>query len=553
MLFAEQLKKVRNSIHIGLYRDETAALCQWHLPRTHALEEWSDALAFDDTASIVQPVIAPLYGGRSIHELLAILMGRPVIDGRSIVRARWQALPGGYEDAAWQDSLRRGVIAPAPEASSTPAARSDVLAQWSSPSHDAAELELLFRPDPAVWDGRYANNAWLQELPRTLTQLSWNNAALISPALARTHGLKNGDVIELMLGDRHLDAPVWIQPGQAEYSVTLPLGYGRQRAGHVGNGVGFDANVMRTTTSPWCERGLRIRVTGRHIDLASTQQHHAMEGRAPVRAATLAQFLVTPAFAHSDRPAPPSLYPERAKGEYSWGMSVDLNSCIGCNACTIACQAENNIPVVGEAEVRRGREMHWIRVDRYYEGIPEAPYTYHQPVPCMHCEHAPCEVVCPVGATVHDSEGLNLQVYNRCVGTRFCSNNCPYKVRRFNFLQYSDVDSRTLKAQRNPDVSVRNRGVMEKCTYCIQRIEGAHIAADIDGRRIADGEVVTACQAVCPTRAITFGNIADPITAVRHEKSSPRNYSLLEELNTRPRTTYLAALRNPNPALGDEA
>lgn len=550
--FGALLKRVRRSIHFGLYHDETAALCEWHLPRTHALEEWSDAVAFDGTAGIVQPILAPLYDGRSVHELLARLMGQVTTDGRAIVHAIWQNTPGGKSEQAWNESVRSGVIArPSPAAPMT-AAPANTQAM-RRPANDDDALELLFRPDTNVWDGRYANNAWLQELPRALTQLSWTNAALISPALARERGLANGDVVELAFGDRHLDVPVWITPGQAARSITLPLGYGRRRAGHVGNEVGFDAYAMRSLDAPWCEAGVTLRVTGRHSELACTQQHHAMEGRAPVRAGTLAQFLEDSTFGQDKRPAPPTLYPERPRGEYSWGMSVDLNSCIGCNACTVACQAENNIPVVGVEEVKRGREMHWIRVDRYYEGHAEAPYTHHQPVPCMHCEHAPCEVVCPVGATLHDSEGLNLQVYNRCVGTRFCSNNCPYKVRRFNFLQYSDLDSRTLKAQRNPDVSVRNRGVMEKCTYCIQRIETAHIAADKDGRKIADGEVVTACQATCPTQAITFGNIDDATSAVSREKRSPRNYSLLEELNTRPHTTYLASLRNPNPALGDEA
>jgi len=420
------------------------------------------------------------------------------------------------------------------------------------PALAPVELTLALRPDPAAWDGSFANNAWLQECPKPLTQLTWSNAALISPALAAERGLVNGDTIELRIGGRHAQAPVWIMPGQAAHSVTVPLGYGRRRSGHVGERLGFDASALRSLASPWCENGLQINPTGGHVELATTQQHHAMEGRAPVRAATLSQFLDDPAFAQQDAPTPPSLYPERPRGEYSWGMSIDLNSCIGCNACTIACQAENNIPVVGEEEVRRGREMHWIRVDRYYEGAADTPRTHHQPVPCMHCEHAPCEVVCPVGATVHDTEGLNLQVYNRCVGTRFCSNNCPYKVRRFNFLQYADLADGGLKAQRNPDVSVRNRGVMEKCTYCIQRIQTAHIAADKDGRRIADGEVRTACQAVCPTQAITFGDIADPASAVSREKASPRNYTLLGELNTRPHTTYLASLRNPNPALEDE-
>jgi molybdopterin-containing oxidoreductase family iron-sulfur binding subunit len=550
--FGELLAKVPHSIHLGLHDDETAARCTWHLPRAHALEAWSDARAFDGTASLVQPVIAPLHDGRSTHEVLAILLGDTVTHGRDIVQATWREHAVGDFNAWWQRSLREGVIADSAPPARTVTARADFLARASSPA-PRDDLELLFRPDPTVWDGRYANNAWLQECPKPLTQLTWSNAALISPLLAAERGLQNGDIIDLRLGTRHTQAPVWIMPGQAARSVVLPLGYGRPRAGHVGARLGFDAYALRSLDAPWCESGLQITPTGEHVELAATQQHHAMEGRAPVRDGTLAQFLADPAFAQTDASRPPSLYPERPPGEYSWGMSIDLNSCIGCNACVVACQAENNIPVVGAEEVRRGREMHWIRVDRYYEGAPAAPRTHHQPVPCMHCEHAPCEVVCPVGATVHDSEGLNLQVYNRCVGTRFCSNNCPYKVRRFNFLQYADLTDENLEAQRNPDVSVRNRGVMEKCTYCIQRIETAHIAADKDGRHIADGEVRTACQAVCPARAITFGNIADPASAVSREKASPRNYALLEELNTRPHTTYLASLRNPNPKLGDKA
>jgi MoCo/4Fe-4S cofactor protein with predicted Tat translocation signal len=550
--FATLLGRVPHSIHLGLYDDETAACCSWHLPRAHALEAWSDARAFDGSASLVQPVIAPLHGGRSVHEVLAMLVDGIGAHGHDLVQATWREHAGADFDAWWERSLRDGVIADSAVPARTVTASMDFLARSQAPVADAG-LELLFRPDPTVWDGRYANNGWLQECPKPLTQLTWSNAALISPALAAERGLVNGDTIELRIGGRHTQAPVWIMPGQATHSVTAPLGYGRRRSGHVGERLGFDACALRSLASPWCENGLQINPTGGHAELATTQQHHAMEGRAPVRAATLAQFLDDPAFAQKDAPTPPSLYPERPPGEYSWGMSIDLNSCIGCNACTIACQAENNIPVVGEEEVRRGREMHWIRVDRYYEGAADTPRTHHQPVPCMHCEHAPCEVVCPVGATVHDTEGLNLQVYNRCVGTRFCSNNCPYKVRRFNFLQYADLADGGLKAQRNPDVSVRNRGVMEKCTYCIQRIQTAHIAADKDGRRIADGEVRTACQAVCPTQAITFGDIADPASAVSREKSSPRNYTLLGELNTRPHTTYLASLRNPNPALEDEA
>jgi len=553
--FAELLRKVPHGIHLGLYRDETARACAWHLPRSHALEAWSDARAWDGTTSLVQPVIAPLYDARSTHEVLAVLLGSDTTRGRDIVRATWRAQLGSEvgNDTKWQRSLRNGVIAVDAPAPHHPNASATFLAAWPSVSTPADTLELLFRPDPTVWDGRYANNAWLQECPKSLSQLTWSNAAMLGPALAAERGVKNGDVIELRVGDRRVRAPVWIMPGQAPRSVTVPLGYGRRHAGHVGRRLGFDAYVLRRAAAPWHEDGLTLVATGEHVELATTQQHHAMEGRAPVQAATLAQFLDDPHFAQAKSAPPPSLYPERPHGEYRWGMSIDLNSCIGCNACTIACQAENNIPVVGAEEVRRGREMHWIRVDRYYGGHPSAPLTLHQPVPCMMCEDAPCELVCPVGATVHDLEGLNVQVYNRCVGTRFCSNNCPYKVRRFNFLQYADLTSKGLQAQRNPDVTVRNRGVMEKCTYCIQRIETAHIAADKEDRRISDGEVLTACQAVCPTRAITFGNIADPASAVSREKASPRNYTLLEELNTRPHTTYLAALRNPNPALEDEA
>ena len=552
--FAELLQKVPHGIHLGLYRDETARACAWHLPRSHALEAWSDARAWDGTASLAQPVIAPLYDTRSTHELLAALLNSTATLGRDIVRSTWRDRPGSGagSDEDWQQSLRDGVIAADGWTPRSAGVDASFLAERPSDIPPAGTLELLFRPDSGVWDGRYANNAWLQECPKPLTQLSWGNAAMISPALASERGLANGDVVELRVATRSVRAPVWIMPGQAERSVTVPLGYGRRHAGHVGDGLGFDAYALRSAAAPWRQDGLTLVPTGDRVELATTQQHHAMEGRAPVQSATLEQYLDDPHFAQRHASSPPSLYPGRAPGEYRWGMSIDLNSCIGCHACTVACQAENNIPVVGAEEVRRGREMHWIRVDRYYGGHPSAPLTLHQPVPCMMCEDAPCELVCPVGATVHDSEGLNLQVYNRCVGTRFCSNNCPYKVRRFNFLQYADIASEGMQARRNPDVTVRNRGVMEKCTYCIQRIETAHIAADTAGRRIADGEVLTACQAVCPTRAISFGDIADPDSAVSREKSSPRNYALLEELNTRPHTTYLAALRNPNPALADE-
>jgi molybdopterin-containing oxidoreductase family iron-sulfur binding subunit len=552
--FAAALARVPHSVHLGLFLDETGRRCRWHLPAAHALEAWSDARAFDGTASIVQPVIAPLYDGRSPHELVAAVAGQLQQGGRDIVRAHWSDAAGGAslaDEAAWEHALRRGVI----DGSRAAPVEPGEAAMPPAPPAIAVggtALELLFRPDPTVWDGRYANNGWLQELPKPPTQLTWGNVALVSPVLAARHGLANGDVVALECDGRRVEAPVWVTPGQAPESVTVHLGYGRRHAGRVGDGLGFDAYALRTHAQPWATTGLTLAATGERIELASTQQHFSMEGRDLVRSASLATFAAQPQFAKEQGGPPPSFYPPKPQGRYAWGMSIDLNSCIGCKGCTIACQAENNIPVVGPEEVKRGREMHWIRVDRYYEGSPQSPATHHQPVPCMHCEHAPCELVCPVGATVHDEEGLNVQVYNRCVGTRFCSNNCPYKVRRFNFLQYSNVTEESLKAQRNPDVTVRNRGVMEKCTYCIQRIETAHIAADREGRAIADGEVVTACQAACPTQAITFGDLQDPDSAVSRAKASPLDYALLEEKNTRPRTTYLASVRNPNPELSQQ-
>ncbi len=543
--FAAALREVPHVLHLGLYRDETAELAEWHLPLAHQLESWSDARAFDGTASLAQPLIAPLYGGRSAAELLAALLGDSLTDGRALVRRQWQGQLA--DEAAWNAALQSGVIADSAFPVRPAAARSAAVSGMPPPADDTP-LELLFRPDPTIADGRWANNSWLQELPKPLTQLTWDNALLISPALAGRLSLASGDLVEVHLEGRSLRTAVWVMPGQAERSVTLHLGYGRWRSGRIGSGAGFNAYAVRSSSDPWRAGTLELtRLSGRY-PLASTQHHFEMEGRDPVRVGTWSEGARQPAGAQPQT-HPPSLYPDYPPGEYAWGMSIDLNACIGCKACTIACQAENNIPSVGKEQVRRGREMHWIRVDRYYEGPLANPRTYSQPVPCMMCEHAPCELVCPVGATVHDTEGLNLQVYNRCVGTRFCSNNCPYKVRRFNFLQYVDAATEALKAQRNPEVSVRRRGVMEKCTYCIQRIETAHILADREDRRIREGEVVTACQAVCPTGAIRFGDLRDPASGVSEARASPRNYRLLEELNTRPRTSYLARVRNPNPAL----
>ncbi len=553
--FARHLSSVTLRIHLSLYDDETSALCHWHIPETHELESWTDARAFDGTVTIIQPLIAPLYGGRSAHELLAVLTG---LSGRSsyeIVRDYWKGqLPSDNFERLWRTALQDGLIngtALPPKPVSLKPGFTGGSAARAGPS-DSRGLEIVFRPDPTIWDGRFANNGWLQELPKPRTKLTWDNAALLSPTTAERLGLSNEEVVELQYRGRMVRAPVWIMPGHADDSVTVHLGYGRTRAGRVGTGAGFNAFALRTSDAPWFGAGLEIRKTGERYPLACTQDHHSMEGRNLVRGGTLAQFLEHPDFVHAMGHEPPpalSMYPGFTYEGYAWGMAIDLNACVGCNACVVACQAENNIPIVGKTEVTRGREMHWLRIDRYYKGGLDNPETVHQPVLCMHCEKAPCEVVCPVAATVHGDEGLNEMVYNRCVGTRYCSNNCPYKVRRFNFLQYADYDTPSLKLLRNPDVTVRTRGVMEKCTYCVQRINTARIEAKKENREIRDGEIVTACQQVCPAEAIIFGNINDPHSRVSRLKAQPLNYGLLAELNTRPRTSYLARLRNPNPEI----
>ncbi|MBI4423172.1 MAG: 4Fe-4S dicluster domain-containing protein [Elusimicrobia bacterium] len=543
--------------HLGLYVDDTAERCLWHLPAAHPLESWGDLRASDGTASIQQPLIAPLYAGWTAYEALGALLGERELSAHQGLRRHWRRQRGGPGfERDWRRWVHDGVVdgtslpaaalsprrPPPPEPSPAP-----------TPAEEpaAAGLEAVFRPDLRLWDGRYARNAWLQELPDPVTKLTWDNAAWLSPADAERLGLANGDLVALSLEARTLEAPVWVVPGQAVGSVLLALGSGRE-------GRGFSAYALRSSRSPWDSRGLSLAPLGRRRELACTQGHHRPEGREPARAATLARYRDDPGFASSAAhdPGPrETLYapsPESSE-RYAWGMTVDLGRCIGCNACVAACQSENNIPVVGKDEVLRGREMHWLRVDRYYEGDPEAPRVQQQPLACVHCENAPCETVCPVEATVHSREGLNEMVYNRCVGTRYCSNNCPYKVRRFNFLQYSDVTTESLKLGRNPDVTVRNRGVMEKCTYCVQRIQSAKIAAERNSRDVLDGEVVTACQAACPTRAILFGNLLDPGSAVSRSRQAPRLYGLLAELGTRPRTRYLAKITNPHPGLQERS
>jgi molybdopterin-containing oxidoreductase family iron-sulfur binding subunit len=547
--FAAALNKVPFRAHLSLFADETSALCHWHLPEAHFLEGWSDTRAYDGTVSIQQPLIAPLYGGRTSHEVVSVILGESRAS-HDIVREYWKTrLRAGEFDAVWRKALHDGVFAD----SALPPKRPALHANIPAPPAARPGWEIVFRPDPAVWDGRFANNAWLQELPKPLTKLTWDNAALIGPADAEKLGVKNEDVVELAYASHRVKAPVWISPGHADGAVTLHLGYGRTRAGRAGTGIGVNACALRTAVAPWGGGGLAVTKTEERYRLASTQGHHTMQGRSLVRTATVEEARKRPDFAREpddhEIGHEPSFFPKHKYEGYAWGMAIDLNACTGCNACVVACQSENNSPVVGKGEVIVGREMHWIRVDRYYKGGLEAPDTVHQPVLCMQCENAPCEPVCPVGATVHSSEGLNDMVYNRCVGTRYCSNNCPYKVRHFNFLQYQDDQTPTLKLLRNPNVTVRSRGVMEKCTYCVQRINEARIQAKTQDREIRDGEVATACQAVCPSQAIVFGDINDPKSRVSQLKASPMNYGLLTELNTRPRTTYLARLRNPNPAL----
>jgi molybdopterin-containing oxidoreductase family iron-sulfur binding subunit len=565
--FAAALDKVPLRYHAGLYEDETAERCQWHVALAHQLECWSDSRATNGAVTIHQPLIAPLYGGKSAHEVVGAFVSQPERTGYEIVRDQWKATLGDADfESRWLRAVHDGVVpnTETPEVQAAP-----TLGAWatSAPPAAAAGLEIVFRADPHVRDGRLANNGWLQELPRPLTKLTWDNAVLMSARTAETLGVAVGttgtgsqntasgspaDVVEVRYQGRTVTGPAWVLPGHPDDSITVHLGFGRTRAGRVGNGVGFNAFALRTQDAPWFGSGATVSRTGGRVYLACTQDHWSMEGRNPVRSVTAEELAKDHHAVAEMGEKPPrelNMYPGFKYEGHAWGMAIDLGACVGCNACTIACQSENNIPVVGKEQVSRGREMHWIRVDRYFEGSVEAPDVHHQPVPCMHCEQAPCETVCPVAATVHSDEGLNDMVYNRCVGTRYCSNNCPYKVRRFNFFLYQDWTTPSLKLLRNPDVSVRSRGVMEKCTYCVQRIQRVKIDARNQDRPVKDGEITPACAQACPAQAIVFGDVNDPESAVSKAKASIRNYGVLEDLNTRPRTTYLAEVRNPNPEL----
>jgi molybdopterin-containing oxidoreductase family iron-sulfur binding subunit len=616
--FGAATLKVPLRVHLSLYKDETSELCQWHIPEAHYLESWGDARAYDGTVSIIQPLIAPLYSGKSAHEVLAAFLNEPERPGYEIVRDYWSKrfAAGGQEPAIkfpagtvapqsasgtqsanvpaqpvpttpsaqsasgfeqfWRKSLHDGFVtgtALQPKPVTSKSALASPLANPQLPTPDS-HLEIVFRADPTIHDGCFANNGWLQELPKSLSKLTWDNAAIVSPATAASLSLGKkvndiatnrmgsiggeiiADEVELRYRDRKVIAPVFIQPGHPDNVVTVHLGYGRTIAGKVGTGAGFDAYSIRTSDAPWFGSGLEIAKTGGTYSLATTQSHHLLDAeevgeRDILRSGTLDEYRKHPSLAPENDESNPkeSLYPAFQYDGYAWGMALDLNSCIGCSACIVACVAENNIPVVGKEQVARSREMHWLRVDAYYKGGQTNPKTYFQPVPCQQCENAPCEIVCPVAATAHSAEGLNDMTYNRCVGTRYCSNNCPYKVRRFNFLLYQDFYTASLKMMRNPDVSVRSRGVMEKCTYCVQRIQEAKINSEKEDRKVRDGEITPACAQACPTEAIVFGDINDPASRVAKLKGEERNYSLLGSLNTKPRTTYLGAVRNPNPEL----
>ncbi|WP_157605013.1 TAT-variant-translocated molybdopterin oxidoreductase [Schlesneria paludicola] len=562
--FAQAFDRVACRVHLALEYDETSFASHWHLPQAHPLESWGDARAFDGTVTLQQPLIAPLFGGRTAYELLAAVDGHPERSAYDTIQQFWRQEFTDQFETRWPRAVHDGVIPGSRLASYEPEWKfidqetEAISSGVATRSDDMTLFEVTFPPDPSVFDGRYANNGWLQELPKPLTKLTWGNAALLSVSTARHLEVANEDLIELSLDGRTVTAAVLIVPGQPDDSISLSLGYGRRHCGRIGQGVGADAYRIRPARSEWFAAGVTVRRTGEQHALAVTQNHHSMEGRDLIPVLSLAQFRQNPESLSEERRHPheqPTLYPKPEPSENAWGMVIDQTACIGCNACVVACQSENNIPIVGKEQVRIGREMHWLRIDRYYRGGIEAPETVFQPVMCVHCENAPCELVCPVAATVHSHEGLNQMIYNRCVGTRYCSNNCPYKVRRFNFLDYDrhfEYDSEhapSLSLLRNPDVTVRSRGVMEKCTYCVQRINHAKIEAQKERRPVRDGEVVTACQQVCPAQAIAFGNVADRESAVSKIKESTLNYSLLAELNTLPRTTHLARVRNPHPDL----
>jgi molybdopterin-containing oxidoreductase family iron-sulfur binding subunit len=605
--WSKAVAKAPTVIRLGYYEDETAAQSTWHLPAAHYLESWGDALTQDGTLLPIQPLIAPLFGGLTELEVLARIGGLPVTNPYEIAQEtfRGYAVGGNFEEA-WKkylhDGYHAGTAAKTVPVNLKLAAVTEEAAKLSVNVPGKDSLEVIFHRDYSLDDGRYNNNGWLQEMPDPITKMTWDNAVVVSRKTAADLGLNNSDLVEVSLGNRTVRGPIWVQPGQADNTIGLALGYGREKSGRVGQKTGFNVYPLRTTAAENIAFGARLTAAGGTYPISCTQDHWSLEGRPIVREANLEQYRAHPDFARKmnaeEPPLNESLYPNpldkaKATALHQWGMSIDLNMCVGCSACVMACQSENNIPIVGKDQVKRGREMQWIRIDRYYAGHPakrkyidtykleklqqyeewvDDPQVLTQPMLCQHCESAPCENVCPVNATVHDQEGLNVMVYNRCVGTRYCSNNCPYKVRRFNYFDYNKRPINALykgplakrqedewdliKMIKNPDVTVRMRGVMEKCTFCIQRIESAKINQKVKAG--ASGDVVvptdsftTACAQACPAGAIVFGNMNDPNSRVSKLKAQDRDYSVLDFLLTKPRLTYLAKVRNPNKAMPD--
>ena len=604
--FESALNKVGTVAHLGSHVDETGEQAEWHINNAHYLEMWSDARAYDGTVSIVQPMIEPLYGGHNAHEILQSLLDEPDVSAYEAVRATWMGnggplakgvaaphaanggpAPSADDDFSWRKALHDGwiegtaftpkTVTPATKAAA--AASGTPQAGMGVETIPQGQVEVVFRPDAQVYDGRYANVGWMQEIPRPVTNLAWDNAAQMSYATLEKNGLAEDDAVEIEVGGKKIIAGALAVPGQADGVVVVTLGQGR-RMGRVAGGVGYNGYFIQQSDSPWTQAKGMLRKTGEIYDICVAKSHHidqrapfaggpppgegmhSLEGdesldRGIIRYATLTEYRKDPEFAHEGvghwAPEPnESMFPAYRYDKNAWGMSIDLNSCVGCNACVTACYAENNIAVVGRLQAKIGRIMQWIRIDTYFEGDLAAPRAHFQPMTCHQCENAPCEQVCPVGATVHSPEGLNMMIYNRCVGTRYCSNNCPYKVRRFNFLLYSDFETESLKLMRNPEVSVRSRGVMEKCSYCVQRIEAVKIEADKENRAIRDGEIRTACQQACPTDAIIFGNINDRTSRVAKIKTNERTYGVLADIDTRPRTTYVAGVLNINEQLAQE-
>ncbi len=551
---AARLSRAEESVYLGTYVDETARACRWFAPRAHFLESWGDGRAFDGTISLAQPLAAPLLEGHTTSELLSLLLGEAAATPYDLLISHWKGARADC-DAKWEEWIGTGLIADSayPVVPAPPiryAAIRDAIDRLLPRA--PAPLEVAFRPDPRVRDGACANNAWLMEMPDPVTRQAWGNAALLSPVTAQRLDVTDGDVLRLELAGRSVEAAALVAPGHADDAISLSLGYGRRGDGEqTARGVGANAYALRTTAAPWFGDGLSVSKTGEREELALEQVHASLEGRDEdiLLHRTLEEYRRDPTFAGERDKRPLTLYDRQPGGVRQWGMVIDLNTCTGCGSCVVACQAENNVPVVGKLGVAKGRTMHWLRIDRYFAGSSEDPQVLLEPMLCQHCEKAPCEYVCPVNATTHSADGLNQMIYNRCVGTRFCSNNCPYKVRRFNWFNYHRNEAPSVAAVHNPDVTVRARGVMEKCTYCVQRIREAEIRSEVAGRSLADGDVTTACEQACPSRAITFGDVADPSTRVAQLRANERRFAVLDDLGTVPRTRYLARITNPNPEL----